>query len=313
MSKTGNIVFFGTPEFAVSSLEAILSSGRDISLVVTQPDRPFGRGKKIKASAVKEFAISRKILVIQPAKMKDPKFHNALLETNSKLFVVASYGRILPSSILEIPEMTLNVHASLLPRWRGASPINHAILKGDCETGISIIKLVEELDAGDVMMQKITPIDSEEDAVQLENRLAKLGGEAIVEGLDNVDAGDVVFTPQNSMKVTYAPLLTSKDGQINWGQTTVEIHNQIRGLQRWPGAYTSNQKQRIKIFRSKLNNSLTTSRPVPGKLCVNEDRLWIACGDDWLELLELQREGKSKQPAASFLSGYKLDDATIWS
>jgi len=312
MSLTSNIVFFGTPPFAVQSAEAIAKSGRTISLVVTQPDRPSGRGLKMKSSAVYEWAQKHGIQTVRPTKLKDPNFVEELKRSQSRIFVVAAYRRILPKIILDLPELILNVHASLLPRWRGAAPIQRSILQGDTQTGISIMRLVEEMDAGDYMLQKSLQIGADENAGELESRLMEIGAQGLIESLDLLDQSRAQFTKQNPYEVTYAPPIKSVESKIDWGCLRNKIHNQVRAFSPTPGAHTFDGKGRMKIFKTRLN---TTSEPLAarGTVFVDKRRLWVACADDWLEIVEVQREGRSRQTVDQFLSGYRVGSHLLWS
>lgn len=307
-----SVVFFGTPEFAAASLEAVLASRRKVSLVVTQPDRPAGRGRKVTEPPVKRFAIANDLPTEQPKKLRDESFLRTLRGTQSKLFIVAAYGRILPPEILAIPGLILNVHASLLPRWRGAAPIARAILAGDAKTGISIMKLVQELDAGDVLLQRETGIGTDETCGELTERLSKLGGEILIEALELIECGKARFTPQDVSRITLAPAVSAEEAKIDWGRSAQEIHNQARAFNPWPGAFATDGKQRIKVWRTEITDEKTKG-VAPGTLKTEKDRLWVATGDRWLEVSELQREGKARQGAESFLPGYSIATVKQWS
>jgi methionyl-tRNA formyltransferase len=297
------IVFFGSPPFAVASLDAVRRSGRRICAVVTQPDRPAGRGNLLKPPAVKEYAEANGLRILQPPRMKDPTFHGEIASAGTRIFVVAAFGRLLPRAILDLADVTLNVHASLLPRWRGAAPIERAILAGDPVTGVSIMRLVEELDAGDVMLSRSTPIGPDETAGELEARLADLGAGLLVEALDRLDDGIASFAPQDPAAVTFAPPLRSEEGRIGWDRTVREVHDRVRGLSPWPGTFTTDGRHRIKIHRT------APAEPGPagpsGSLRIAGGRLFVACSDGWIEIRELQREGRTRQAAAAFLAGYR--------
>ncbi|MFH1263497.1 MAG: methionyl-tRNA formyltransferase [Pseudomonadota bacterium] len=305
------IVFFGTPPFAAASLEALVTRGHEIPLVVTQPDRPAGRGRRVSEPAVKTAAAARGLHVIQPAKMRDESLWSGLRETKAKLFVVAAYGRILPPEILSIPEWSLNVHASLLPRWRGAAPIARAIAAGDRTTGISIMRLVQELDAGDVMLREETAIGPEETCGELTERLAGLGARALLAALEKVEAGTAEFTPQDRSLVTLAPPVTAEEGEIDWKRPSEEIANRVRAFNPWPSAFTTDGRQRIKLFRTAPTEE-PSGTASPGSLRWLKNRLWVATGNGWLELKELQREGKARQGISSFLPGYPISPGMQW-
>ncbi len=311
MTSTREIIFFGSPAFAVRSLEEILNSGRRVPLLVTQTDKPAGRGRRIQASEAKEFARTHRIRVLQPEKLKDSGFQEELRRAKAGLFVVAAYGRILPESLLKIPDLVLNVHASLLPRWRGASPIQHAILHGDAKTGVSIMRLVPELDAGDVLLQAETRIESGETAGELEARLASIGGHALLEALDRIDRGEASFSPQEASRVTWAPPILAAEGKVDWSQRAVDVHRKILAFNPHPGAFALDEGERIKLHRSRPAEA-PAPLGKPGELLVGKGRLWVSCRDAWLEILELQREGKKVQTSAVFLSGYRRTGSVRW-
>jgi len=294
----------------VASLEALLKSGRQVPLVVTQPDRPAGRGRKMKSPEVKEYALTHGIEVLQPTKMKNSEFLRKLSGLHVDLFVVAAFGRILPEGLLDIPRKTINVHASLLPRWRGASPIQRAVVAGDERSGVSIMEIVPELDAGAVCHRVETDIDLHETAGELEARLAPLGGKALVEALDLLQDGKANFVPQEPSLVTFAPLLAKSEGEVSWGRPAKDVHNQIRGLNPWPGAYAMVGGRRIKFQESKLTHQATQA--LAGTVQTKEDHFRVACQDEWLEILKLQPEGKKVQSAPEFLRGQSDFPSMPW-
>jgi methionyl-tRNA formyltransferase len=306
-----NVVFFGTPDFAVVSLDALRRGGHAVSLVVTQPDQPAGRGRKLSEPAVKRYATLHGLPVIQPRKMRDETFLARLRSEKADLFVVAAYGRILPAGVLSIPPVILNVHASILPRWRGAAPIERAILAGDEGTGISIMRIVPELDAGDLLLVRPTPIGGEETGGELTDRLALLGGEALLEGLELLARGEGVFVPQDPARVTFAPPLIPAEARIDWSAPAREIHDRVRAFHPRPGAFTSDDRQKIKLFRTRRTGERADGK-LPGALCVGKGELRVATGDEWLSVLEVQREGKSRQEIGSFLPGYPVASGARW-
>lgn len=305
------IVFFGTPDFATASLKALVDAKHEISLVVTQPDRRAGRGQKMSQSSVKRFALAQGLPLEQPMKMRDEAFHEKLRSIGAQVFVVAAYGRLLPTAILSISETILNVHASLLPRWRGAAPIARSILTGDSTTGISIMRIVEELDAGDVLLREEIPIGENETAGGLTDRLATLGGEALLGSLKKVEEGSAKFTPQDSSKVTFAPQVKSEEGKIDWSRSAQEIHNQVRAFNPWPGTVTSDGKQHLKIFQTRVTKESSSETPV-GTLRGEKGRLWVSTNDCWIEVIEVQREGKKRQETKHFLPGYAVSTVRQW-
>ncbi|MCB0308072.1 MAG: methionyl-tRNA formyltransferase [Bdellovibrionales bacterium] len=308
--RTSKVVFFGTPDFAVPILEAICASGRSVQMVITQPDRKGGRGNRILVPAVKQTAITLGIPVLQPEKIKSESFMNSLRDEMNSIFVVAAFGRILHQELIDIPYRILNVHASILPRWRGAAPIARAIMNGDKRTGVSVMKIVRELDAGPTMLKKDIDIDKNDTTGTLTHRLAILGAQSIIEALNLVDLEKDHFLEQDSSQATYASPIENEEAQIIWNKPAEFIHNQVRALQPSPGAYTTDCSKRLKIHQTRLTK-LVADKP-PGSLKVAETALFVATQDRWLEIIELQREGKARQLATSFLQGYNTTHKT-WS
>jgi len=300
--KTERIIFFGTPEFAVPCLEALKKNGKNVVMVVTQPDQPAGRGKKLTSPPIKKFCDEHGMMFIQPKSIKKPDFIDQIKALKPDLFIVVAYGKIFPNSLLELVNLSINVHASILPRWRGASPISQSIFHGDEFTGVSIMKLVEELDAGPVMHVKKIKIDSEDDTASLTLKLSHIGADGLIEALDMLNKDQFEFMEQDESQVTYAPVLKVEDAQIQWSNKAVNIQQHIRAYSPSPGAYTFDGVERIKIFKSKLSDETTDQKP--GTLRRQKKRLSVACGDFWLDLLEAQRPGKNKQGIVDFLNGY---------
>lgn len=309
--KTGKVVFWGTPEFAVPSLEAIVGSGRHVPCVITQPDQRGGRGNRWLEPAVKTKAKALGIPVLQPEKLKSKTFLAELKALGADVFVVAAYGRILPQAVIDLPAYILNVHASLLPRWRGAAPIARAILEGDVKTGVSIMKIVPRLDAGDVMLETSTPIDSTDTTGSLTRKLALLGSESLIEALNQIDQGKDEFKPQEEALATYAPPIEKEEARIKWQESAESIHRKIRAFQPSPGAFAYDGTQRIKLHAAVVDHP---PKPLaPGQPFVKEGRLWVGTGQGALEILEIQKEGKTRQPTASFLQGYEALEGKTWS
>lgn len=304
--KTDKVVFFGTPEFAVQTLQNIHDSGRTVSLVVTQPDKIGGRGNQLLQPAVKIRAQALGIPVVQPVKIKNKEFLELLASQKADIFAVAAYGRILQQSVIDMPSYILNVHASLLPRWRGAAPIARAILAGDKSAGVSIMKIVKELDAGDYMLQKSVNVDETKTTGELTVELANLGAQAMIEALDTIDRGEEVFVKQDESLVTYAPPIEKEEARLRWDQPAAQVHDHIRGMQPAPGAYSLDGNVRIKIHRSQKTDQKVNADQPPGTLKAGDGKLFVATKDEWLEIVELQKEGKSRQSAVSFLQGYKV-------
>ncbi len=302
--KTDRIVFFGTPEFAVPCLDALQKNKQNIVLAVTQPDQPAGRGKKLTAPPIKQYCDANGIPCIQPKTITSEKFLQQMRELNPDLFIIVAFGRIFPQSLLDIAPLSLNVHASLLPKWRGASPISQSILHGDAEAGVSIMQLVQELDAGPYMLQKSVHSDENDDTLSLTIKLSNLGAQALLESIGQLNRDQYKFIEQDASQSTYAPMLTVEDAHIDWNRPAIEINRHIRAYAPSPGAHTSDGIDRIKIFKSKISE---VSGKTPGELVREKKKLTIICGKGSLELLELQRPGKNKQPIVDFLNGYPME------
>ena len=247
------IIFMGTPDFACPTLQKLLDRGENIVAVVTQPDRPKGRGQKLLPPPVKELAESAGIPVYQPPKVRDPLFVDLIRELKPDCIIVVAFGQILPKALLEIPRHgCINVHASLLPRYRGAAPLNWCILNGESETGVTTMLMDVGLDTGDMLLMRKTALDENENIVSLHDRMAEMGAELLAETMDRVAAGDIVPQPQNSGDSCYAPMLKKEDGIIQWQNDSRTIHNQVRALAVWPGACTTIDGQQLKIFRTRM-------------------------------------------------------------
>lgn len=301
------IVFMGTPDFAVPSLKALIASGHEVCGVFTQPDKPKSRGMKLQPSPVKEHSLSIGLPVFQPAKMRDGEALGILRELEPELIVVAAYGKILPPEILELPRLgCVNVHSSLLPKYRGAAPINWAILNGEDETGVTIMYMAEGLDTGDILAQRSTPININENAAELFSRLADLGAELLIEVLEQLDRGTAAAVPQDDNLSCYAPMLSKELSPMDWAKTARQLHDQVRGLYPWPAATAILDTVRCKIVRTGLPGE--HSGQVPGTVLQADKRgLRISCGDgEVLEILELQPDGKKAMAASAFLMGHPI-------
>lgn len=300
------ILFMGTPDFAVASLRRLVEDGHEICGVFTQPDKPKNRGHKLAFSPVKEYALTRDLPVYQPLKMRDGTALALVRQLDPDLIVVAAYGRILPEEILNTPRLgSINVHSSILPKYRGAAPINWAIMNGDTVTGVTIMYMARELDAGDIILCKETAIDPEEDALELTTRLAELGAEALSEAVDRLADGTAVRTPQDHSAYTYAPMLGRELSEIDWSHGARQIHDQVRGLIPWPCAKTTLQGSVVKVYRTVLGET-TTARP--GTILSADKRgIAVACGDGTsLRITELQPEGGKRMAAAAYLAGHPI-------
>lgn len=297
------VVFAGTPPFAVPALEALLRAGHDVPLVLTQPDRPAGRGLRLTASAVSECAAAHGLALYKPPSLKPPESHEPLRVVMADVMVVAAYGLILPAAVLAIPGRgCINIHASLLPRWRGAAPIQRAILAGDAETGVCIMQMEAGLDTGPVLLERSLPIAPRDTAAGLTRALANLGAQALVEALGRLQ--DLVPKAQDATLATYAAKLDKAEARIDWRRSAREIDRQVRAFNPVPGAETTLQGQSLKIWEA---------LPVPGSgapgtlLSAGPDGVVIACGEGALAALQVQRQGSKKLAAGEFLRGYPLE------
>ena len=303
------LVFMGTPEFACPTLQRIIERGEDILAVVTQPDRPKGRGQQLAPPPVKVLAEQHGIPVMQPAKVRAPEFIEVMRELAPDLIVVIAFGQILPKALLEVPRHgCINVHASLLPRYRGAAPINWCIINGEAETGVTTMQMDVGLDTGDMLLKKSTPIDPEEDTSSLHDRLAAIGAEALAETLDLLLAGRLVPVKQDDALSCYAAMLKKEDGLIDWGKGAQEIKNLVRGMTPWPGAFSHLDGKTMKVYRVGVANGSGAPGTV---LRADRQGLEVACGSGSVMLEELQLEGRKRLAAAEFLAGYKIEPGTV--
>ena len=293
------VLFAGTPEFALASLQALTGSGIVPQAVLTQPDRPAGRGKRLTASPVKRFALDRGIEVLQPVTLKDPDVVAQIAGFEPDILVVAAYGLILPQNVLDIPATgCLNVHASLLPRWRGAAPIQAAILAGDAETGVSLMAMTAGLDCGPVYVEEVLAIGPEETAGELHDRLAALGGELLVRHFNAILSGALEAVEQDDARATYAGKINKQDARLDWQRPARELHRQVRAYNPVPGAFFLLDDTPVKCWRASIVAGVTGS---PGDvLSAGRDGIVIACGEDALRLDSLQRPGKRPVTAAEF-------------
>ncbi|HEY8348387.1 MAG TPA: methionyl-tRNA formyltransferase [Clostridia bacterium] len=314
------IVFMGTPDFAVPCLEALVSSGYDVAAVVTQPDKPVGRSQSVlKPPAVKEAAIRLGISnILQPAKVRTPEFAETIRRLEPDVIVTAAYGKILPKSILDIPKHgCINVHASLLPKYRGAAPIQWALINGESKTGITTFFMDEGMDTGDIILMKETEIDPDMNAQELFDRLKFLGAEALLETLEALRNGTITRTPQDHSKATYVTMMTRETGLIDWNKSAVEIHNLVRGTDPWPGAYTFYGGKRLKIWKTAVWHDPgvilpgTAGEARPGTLlkCLKQ-ALIVATGSGLLAVTELQFENARRMSVAE--CGHNMDVGEVF-
>ena len=301
------ILFMGTPEFAVASLRRLVEAGHTICGVLTQPDKPRNRGHKVTFSPVKEYALSVGLDVYQPVTLRDEAALELVKGLAPELTVVAAYGKLLPEAILEVPPLgSINVHSSLLPKYRGAAPINWAILNGEETTGVSIMYMAKALDAGDVILQKSTPIGPDEDALALTARLAQLGAEALSETVTALAAGTADRTPQNEAEMTYAPMLGRELSAMDWTRSAAAISCQVRGLIPWPCAQAEIAGTRFKVYRTAPGGA--TDKAPGTLLSAGKQGIEVACGDGRsLYLTEIQAEGGKRMSAAAYLLGHPME------
>jgi methionyl-tRNA formyltransferase len=298
------VVFLGTPDFAVPSLQALARAGHDIVGVFTQPDRPKGRGNQLAQPPVKVAAAALQLPVYQPERVRRPESVELLRSLAADIMVVVGYGQIIPQNIIDLPRYgILNVHASLLPKYRGAAPIQWAIANGEETTGVTIMQIDAGLDTGDMLETASLPIGPDETAPELSARLAPLGAELLIDTIQKIEAGSAVRERQKDDEATLAPILKKEDGLIDWSRPAAAIYNRFRGFQPWPGAYTSFRGQQLSITRAALADG-----GAPAGMLVSENRrLFAGCGDNArLEILELQLAGKKRMAADAFLNGLKL-------
>jgi methionyl-tRNA formyltransferase len=297
------VIFFGTPEFAIPSLKILYDNGYEISAVVTVPDKEKGRGLKPEPSPVKKFALSLGLKVLEPVNLKDENFINQLKEINPDLGVVVAY-RILPREVYSLPKYgTFNLHASLLPKYRGAAPIQWAIINGEKVTGVTTFFLQDKVDTGNIILQREVPIDDEDNFQTLHDKLSQIGSDLVLETVKLIETGNYELKSQDDSLATLAPKITKEICQINWNQSAIKIHNLIRGLSPVPGAFTKLGDKMIKIFRSKLSDE--NSENDPGLIEIKEDEILVNTADKKLSILELQPESRKKMSAKEFLLGYK--------
>ena len=300
------VVFFGTPEFAVPTIDALLASRHTVVAAVCQPDRPRGRGHKVSIGAVKARALNAGVPVLQPERLKDDQFLAALREVEADLGVVAAYGKILTDAVLAMPRLGLiNVHGSLLPRYRGAAPVHRAIIAGERETGITIMRVVKALDAGPMMATARRPIGADETSDDVERDLARIGASLLVTVVDQLADGTVRETPQDDAAATYAHRLTKEDSRFEWDWAAARIHNLIRGLRPWPHAETFIHGRRLILLRSAVSDEQSDAAPGTVLEAKSGD-LVVAAGSGRVRLLELQAEGKRPMPAREFLAGHRV-------
>jgi methionyl-tRNA formyltransferase len=300
------LVFCGTPEFAVGTLEAVIAAGHEVALVVTQPDRAAGRGMDMHASPVKRNAMAHGIAVMQPEKIRNnEEFREQLELLRPDAIVVVAYGRIIPPWMLDLPRLgCINLHGSLLPKYRGAAPVQWAVANGDTVTGVTTMQLDQGLDTGEMLLAREVAIGADETAVDVFRTLAGVGAKLMVETLAGLAAGTLVGQKQDEAQATLAPILTREDGEIDFARTARQIYDRWRGFQPWPGAHTRLRGKNLIVHRMRVGAGVSIS---PGEILVDGERLFAGCGDGMsMELVEVQMEGKRRMIAAEFLRGFQV-------
>jgi methionyl-tRNA formyltransferase len=302
-----NVVFMGTPDFAVGTLQALIDSPHyEVKAVFSQPDKPKGRGKAMQMPPVKETALAAGIPVYQPVKIREPQWLDVLNELKPDVIVVVAFGQIIPKTILELPEYgCINVHASLLPMYRGAAPIQWAVINGDKESGVTTMRMDTGLDTGDMILKEIVPLAPDETGGSLFDKLSAVGASLLIRTLEALEDGTATFTPQPEESTTpYAAMLTKQDGAIDWTRSAARIECQIRGLNPWPSAYTRYKGKMLKIWGAQLTDRPQTTA-APGTIIeVTKTSLHVQTGDGILSITELQPEGKKRMPIDAYLRGY---------
>ena len=301
-----NIVFMGTPEFALPTLEKIYNSSHSILSVITQPDRPKGRGQKQVDSPIKKFALENNLPLLQPATVNTKEFIAALLENRPDYIIVVAFGQILSETLLKVPkQFCINLHSSLLPKYRGAAPINRAILNGETRSGVTTMIMDKGMDTGDILLVDETPIEQNDDAQSLHDKLSEQGGKLVLETLSRLQKNDLLPTPQNSELASYAPKLKKEESLIDWKIDAENIFNKIRGLSPWPGTHTLYNGKRLAILKGEIVLGESSDRPGHVER-ITDTGIEVGTGKNRLKITELKLEGKKAMPVKSFLSGYKI-------
>lgn len=306
------IIFMGTPDFSVGTLEALVEAGHEVCLVVTQPDKPKGRGKEMQYTPVKEAALKHGIEVYQPRRIREAECVEKLRQYNADIMVVIAFGQIIPKEILEmVPYGCVNVHASLLPKYRGAAPIQWSIIDGEAVTGVTTMQMDEGLDTGDMLLKTEVPITAEETGESLHDKLAKAGAALCVETLAKLQEGSIVPEKQGESPTAYAKMLDKKLGNIDWTKSAVEIERLVRGLNSWPSAYTYWNKKVVKIWKASVTDE-NSNEQVGTVVKVEKDGFYVQTGNGLLKVLELQIPGKKRMDAGAFLRGYTIETGEVF-
>ncbi len=307
------VIFMGTPDFSVGTLEALIQAGHEITLVVTQPDKPKGRGKNLQFPPVKEAALAHGIEIYQPRRVREPECIEYLQNYQADIIVVVAFGQIVPREILDMPKFgCVNVHASLLPKYRGAAPIQWAVINGERVTGVTTMRMDEGLDTGDMILKEEVALAPEETGGSLFDRLAQTGAELCVRTLTAIEEGTAAYTPQNHEAATHTSMIKKQLGEIDWNKSAQELECLIRGLNPWPSAYTYWKGKTLKIWKASVQEQ--SMQPVdfePGRIVtVNKDGIMVQTGQGMLNLLEIQLEGKKRMKTDAFLRGYQIETGT---
>lgn len=299
------VIFMGTPDFAVPSLEKLLTGGYEVCAVYTQPDKPKGRGHKLQPPPVKELALRHEIPVFQPATLRNEEVQAEIRSWDADVIVVVAYGKILPKAVLDAPRLgCINVHGSLLPKYRGAAPIQWTVINGDKTAGVTTMFMGEGLDTGDMLLKAETPVGEEETAGELFDRLKDLGADLLIETLEQLEQGELRPVPQNEEKATLAPMLSKELSAIDWTRPAQELHDLIRGLNPWPSAYSYLDGKKMKVHASRVLSETGT----PGKAFVREGDLCVYCGEGALKLVEIQTENGKRMDGKSYLLGHPIKE-----
>ncbi|MDO5424100.1 MAG: methionyl-tRNA formyltransferase [Eubacteriales bacterium] len=306
-----NVIFMGTPDFSVGTLEALLASRHEVLAAVTQPDKPKGRGKAMQFPPVKEVAVRAGIPVYQPQRVREPEFLETLKELGPDVIVVVAFGQIIPQAILDIPRYgCINVHASLLPKYRGAAPIQWAVIDGERESGVTTMQMDAGLDTGDMLLKTVVPLAPDETGGSLFDKLSDAGAKLLLETLDGLENGTIIPEKQGEATTEYAKMLTKDMGEIHWTASAKQIERLIRGLNPWPSAYTHIHGKTLKIWKAKVQDA--HSEQEPGTvLQASKGQLLIQTGEGVLAVEELQLEGKKRMDTAAFLRGYSIEEGTV--
>jgi methionyl-tRNA formyltransferase len=306
------IVFMGTPDFSIPTLKVLHHSSHSLLSVITQPDKPKGRGQKLLVSPVKQYALDFSLPILQPETVNAPEFIASLNKNRPDIIIVIAFGQILSEAFLKVPkQFCINLHSSLLPKYRGAAPIHRSILNGDTRTGVTSMIMDKGMDTGDILLMQETPIQETDDAQTLHDTLSEMGGALVLETLKRLEENTLLPTPQDHNQATYAPKLKKEEGLIKWEQPATTLLNQVRGLTPWPGTFTLLNKKRLRILKAQVTDGI--SDDIPGQVSrITDAGIEVGTGQDRLIITELQPEGKKSMSAKSFLAGHKIERGTLF-